>query len=664
MTGNSQVIALEGDDAPPFATTFVAPAPEKLAAPAALWPAVEPVPAEDISRRPSGLAGGLALVLAIAWTGFFVWTRRTEFVAAADPRWWTAAIADWAVPVLLIGVLWLLAQRGQRQTRRFDAAATRLPDETERLGAGLTAVNRELGRARETLAGLAESGEEFRARFAAQEAEALATMRARLAALGEEGAGVAARLRDGEASALARWREATARLESDSSGALVLLDNAHRDAAEAGRERIRALSDEVELIEGRFEQQAAAHVAHGEKIEAWLAQSERRVAEIAAHGAEAENRLAASVEALTSALAASQSELVGAESRVATLTEASTRLLELITASAAHGREELPAALAASEQGLATLAEHASQLVSAIGDASTQGERLADQLEGSGEALVSRFAEVTQLQSSADQRAAGHAARLDELRDALTDIEQRNARLVGEAHGALATAVGELGDAAAAVLAEVAAAGPATVSALSRQLAEESSAGLQRVLRESTAETAGHLEQAVSHAAGISREATSELRNEIARVDELAGNLEARVALARREAEEQTGHEFAQRAAVISESLKSNAIDIAGALTADVADTAWAAYLRGDRGVFARRAVSLLGPRENRSIVGLYEADPAFRGHVSRYVHDFEAMLRQLLSARDGHVLAVTLLSSDMGKLYVALAQAIERLRR
>ena len=55
--------------------------------------------------------------------------------------------------------------------------------------------------------------------------------------------------------------------------------------------------------------------------------------------------------------------------------------------------------------------------------------------------------------------------------------------------------------------------------------------------------------------------------------------------------------------------------------------------------------------------------DDAFKANVSRYIHDFEAMLRQLLSTRDGHALGVTLLSSDMGKLYVALAQAIERLR-
>ena len=59
-----------------------------------------------------------------------------------------------------------------------------------------------------------------------------------------------------------------------------------------------------------------------------------------------------------------------------------------------------------------------------------------------------------------------------------------------------------------------------------------------------------------------------------------------------------------------------------------------------------------------------YENDPELQAHVNRYIHDFEAMLRQVLSTRDGDALGITLLSSDMGKLYVALAQAIERLRR
>ena len=71
----------------------------------------------------------------------------------------------------------------------------------------------------------------------------------------------------------------------------------------------------------------------------------------------------------------------------------------------------------------------------------------------------------------------------------------------------------------------------------------------------------------------------------------------------------------------------------------------------------------LLDSSESKAIARLYHSDDAFRDRVSHYIHDFEGLLRQILSTRDGEALGVTLLSSDMGKLYVALAQAIERLR-
>ena len=67
---------------------------------------------------------------------------------------------------------------------------------------------------------------------------------------------------------------------------------------------------------------------------------------------------------------------------------------------------------------------------------------------------------------------------------------------------------------------------------------------------------------------------------------------------------------------------------------------------------------------EAREIASIYDSDSDFRDHVNRYIHDFEAMLRTLLSTRDGNAVSVTLLSSDMGKLYVILAQALERLRQ
>ena len=71
----------------------------------------------------------------------------------------------------------------------------------------------------------------------------------------------------------------------------------------------------------------------------------------------------------------------------------------------------------------------------------------------------------------------------------------------------------------------------------------------------------------------------------------------------------------------------------------------------------------LLGGSESRAIQAHYKTDREFQASVNRYVHDFEAMLRRVLTDREGAILGVTLLSSDMGKLYVALSQAIERRR-
>ncbi|WP_422061219.1 hypothetical protein [Sphingopyxis sp.] len=120
---------------------------------------------------------------------------------------------------------------------------------------------------------------------------------------------------------------------------------------------------------------------------------------------------------------------------------------------------------------------------------------------------------------------------------------------------------------------------------------------------------------------------------------------------------------LAKQVGVLTEALKSTAIDVTKILSSEVSDTAWDAYLKGDRGVFARRAVKLIENGEAREILRLYQSDGGFHASVNQFIHDFEAMLRLLISARDGSAISVTLLSSDIGKLYVALAQAIDRLR-
>jgi hypothetical protein len=98
-------------------------------------------------------------------------------------------------------------------------------------------------------------------------------------------------------------------------------------------------------------------------------------------------------------------------------------------------------------------------------------------------------------------------------------------------------------------------------------------------------------------------------------------------------------------------------------LSDEVDERAWNSYFKGNRGVFTRRAVRLIGNSEGRALQAHYDSDPEFNGSVNRYIADFESMLRRVLAERDGGMIAVTMMSSDMGKLYAALSQAIDRRR-
>ena len=171
------------------------------------------------------------------------------------------------------------------------------------------------------------------------------------------------------------------------------------------------------------------------------------------------------------------------------------------------------------------------------------------------------------------------------------------------------------------------------------------------------------MQSAIQRNLALSEASTAKLGAQLGQLDEMASNLEQRISDNRDSFDGIDDDSFARRMVLLTESLNSTAIDVAKILSNDVTDTAWAAYLKGDRGVFTRRAVRLLDAGEARAIAAHYGDDAEFREHVNRYIHDFEAMMRVLLSTRDGNAIGVTLLSSDVGKLYVALAQAIERLR-
>ena len=599
------------------------------------------------------------------------------------------------------------SQMGDLTAARFDA----LRGESEAFRAELD------GREVETLAALRRRIELLdqevattRDRMDSAEEDALASMRARLASLQSEAHNLSNSLRENEDQAAATWSDKIDQLAVRLRAAIDEITAIDEAALASANRKLEALSQEAESVDrhiaerdGRLlariiERQDAFNKSENEafaSLENRLAALDENLASrraaildqnaaidaqaaslmsqlqglqthlqsIAATGEDAETKIGTSVNALMLNLEQSRSALAGTDAAVAELTDASVRLLELIQASAQHSRTDLPAALVETEVKLGHLADSAGVLAKGIGASAARAEDLSAYVLAARNETEGVLSDVERAQAEMAENTRANLSRITAIKSGLTEAGSQADELATGAMEALRGAIVMLESNAHGAIASIDGASAEAVRGLAERLTAMSQQAIEQALQQGAAGALTGLEAAASRATGASREATVQLRDQLSRVNELASNLESRVARARDLAEQQVDRDFARRVALISEGLNSTAIDIEKVLSTDVSDSAWTAYLRGDRGIFTRRAVRLLDNTQARDIAELYDADPDFRENVSRYIADFENMLRTLLSTRDGKAVSVTLLSSDMGKLYVALAQAIERLR-
>ena len=480
-------------------------------------------------------------------------------------------------------------------------------------------------------------------------------------------------------TAAAAERLAAARAAMGDLSARIAADE--RQFADAIEQRQAAFETrEAQASEVLAQRLAALDEALAQRREAQLAETERLVAQSTAMAGQldalseligrieraseaARSELGAGLGTLAEELAAKQQALAATKGDLAGLTDASVRLLEIIQSGARFAREDLADGVTEACGRLSAAETQAAGVRGLMLDSAGAAQNLEAYLIAARGQISAQDAAIRELEAGLAARSEDALARLQGLRGGLARLAADSSALAEASEEALRTSLGQIEEAITASLASLEQAATTRLPALAAEVGSEAVAALERSLRSEAAATIGKLEQSAAHASGIGREAVVQLRDQLAMVNELTGNLEQRVARARELAEEQVNNDFARRMALITEGLNSAAIDISAALSSEVSDTAWQAYLKGDRGIFTRRAVRLIDAGTTRAIAEMYERDEAFRSHVSRYIHDFEAMLRSLLSARGGNVMSVTMLGSDMGKLYVVLAQAIQRLR-
>lgn len=126
--------------------------------------------------------------------------------------------------------------------------------------------------------------------------------------------------------------------------------------------------------------------------------------------------------------------------------------------------------------------------------------------------------------------------------------------------------------------------------------------------------------------------------------------------------DEKTSTDLIKASSLIIDALNSSAIDINKALSVGHNDEEWARYLAGDKSFFTRKTAQALTKSERENLRKKLNTDEELRQSVLHYIKDFELLMSRAMTGKQPTSLSVALISSDIGKLYVALSQALRRL--
>ncbi|MFD1611396.1 hypothetical protein ACFSCW_06225 [Sphingomonas tabacisoli] len=464
--------------------------------------------------------------------------------------------------------------------------------------------------------------------------------------------------------------EARRSVEAQGSAMLALVDQSRAALDKSGGEVMNSLSSRIEAIGAEIDavgRSIAKHDTTGsallERLSAGVADVETRLERLDQHGGTRTEQLSKAVASLAEHADHLSASLAGAGEAADSFIARSESLLTALDASAREIDETLPAALARLDGYASATREKIEAMRPGVSEVEAGATAALDRLAETEKLLQQQREAIELFGQAADRQLQSGKRSATELSAA---VDSAHAQLSSVAEGSgpqLIDVMLRVRDAAAQAAERARETFDRIVPQAAASIGHAADKALEDVVAARVEKQVVAVAEAAERAVAAANAAAQLLQQQVDQVSRGTEALEARVETARERTEEANRDSFARRASLLMEALNSTAIDVAKILSNEVTDSAWAAYLKGDRGVFTRRAVRLLEAGESRAIHQYYESDPEFREQVGRYIHDFEAMLRNVLASRDGQQIAVTLLSSDMGKLYVALAQAIERLR-
>ncbi|QDP20318.1 hypothetical protein [Sphingomonas xanthus] len=433
------------------------------------------------------------------------------------------------------------------------------------------------------------------------------------------------------------------------------------DAAEQLGDRLNGADQALDGLTTRIAEQERASQRLLADLYTGLAALDERFLDLARSGDERAthvhanlSRLRTELEALAATTATQDGALGSLADRTEMLRSGLDRLASALQTEMAQSMGEVESAAIR----MSSLTETTRPNVEAMRDAAAEA---ADRIESGASTVAIQQDQLAALMTSVDLGVSQAEQRLTELSAAIASAGDEAGRLSAETGPALVAALVQVREAASHAAARAREAIAEVIPQSAGELSVATRAALEQAMRDSVESKLAELDQVAARAVETAREASDRLTAQMLSIGQSAAALEAHIERSRSAQQKDSGEEFARRVSVLMDSMNSASIDVQKILSDEVDEKAWNHYLKGNRGVFTRRAVRLLDGTETRAIAAQYEGDPEFRGAVNHYVQDFESMLRRVLAERDGGMIAVTLMSSDMGKLYGALAQAVDK---
>ncbi len=348
----------------------------------------------------------------------------------------------------------------------------------------------------------------------------------------------------------------------------------------------RALSD----IEAQSRQEETRIRNMIAEIGGHIQSSAAQISEVDRNATDQTSKLAFAVSALGESTRSVGTALSDNQAKTADLIGQSDKLVATLGIANQEISQHIPAAM---DNLNIRMTEGIAQVKSALSSAQTLEEMsdvMLEKLNTLEQLIATQHDAVGALMAESDAHFAARHEQVDALGASLKQTQALLEDMSGEANERLVTSLLRVRETTRAAAESSRKILDDELAHIADQLTEQNRVALANALDTQVSSMNDAVQAAVERNIELAETASSMVVKQLGELDEMTTSLESRIAETKNTFESVHDDSFARRMVLLTESLNSTAIDVAKILSNDVSDTAWAAYLKGDRGVFTRRA--------------------------------------------------------------------------